>query len=269
MDMHQPTGASAIPVMRPRSGAPKVIGILNIVFGTALGLGGVCCGLYVMMLSALSPVIGAQQTQVFQQIKDGQAAQRAAQVRQLEEQEEAAQTEEEKQSIRDQRTTLQSTPIPTMPNIDMSKMYGMNDPRVIVYWLVDMLSGVLLNVLLIISGLGLVAMREWGRKMAITIAAIKIVRLLLLQAFSMLVIVPIVTKQMTEAMEQMMSQMQPGPGGAPPPAMGPQLGTVYGTMMTLSAVCMLIFGSIYPGIVLWLLTRPEAKLSGQQLESPK
>jgi hypothetical protein len=246
-----------------------MIGILNIVFGSALGLGGLCCGLYFMMISALGPVIGAQQSQVMQQMKDGQVAQRAAQVRQLEEQEEAAETEEEKQTIRDKRTALESTPAPMIPTVDMSKMYGLNDSRTIAYWLAEMLSGVILNVLMVISGVGLVAMKEWGRKMALIVAGIKIARLLLLQLFSILVIIPIVTKQMAEAMEQMMSQMPPGPGGAPPPAMGPQIGAVYGTMMTLGAVCMLIIGSIYPGISLWLLTRPEAKLSGQQLESPK
>jgi hypothetical protein len=104
--------------------------------------------------------------------------------------------------------------------------------------------------------------------MGFAVAGIKIVRLIVLQAFSVFVIVPTMTKQMSEAMEQMMSQMPPGPGGAPPP-MGAEFATVYGTLMTISAVCMVVFGSIYPIIVLWVLSRPEAKMYSQSVETTK
>ena len=244
----------------PKSGTPKVLGILNIVFGSALVLGGICCGMNLTMQAALAPMITAQQQQLQQQMKSTQDAERDERLKKLDEQEQAAQTEEEKLTIQSQRQTVLATPpvvMPVMP--DMSKMYGMNNPRVMGYSVTDILSGLLLNVFLLISGAGLVGMREWGRKLAVWIAAIKIGRLFLLTIYSIIFVAPVMAKQMTEALQQMLSQMPPGRGGAPPPQMGSELATIYGTMMTVSAAAMLVFGSIYPGILLWALTRPAAK----------
>jgi hypothetical protein len=99
--------------------------------------------------------------------------------------------------------------------------------------------------------------------MAIWVAAIKIGRLVILEAYSVIVVAPVIAKGMAESMQEMMSQMPPGSGGAPP-QLGPQIATIYGTMFTVTAVCMLVFGSIYPGILLWMLTRPDAKAACQR-----
>jgi hypothetical protein len=248
------------PGMPRPSGAPKVIGILNIVFGSALALGGLCCGVYLLTLSSLSPVIGAQQNLMQQQFQASQVAERTAALDQLKQALEAAEADDEKQRIQAEIDALEATPMAVMPAMpDMTKMYGMNNPRVIGFSSVDMLSSILLNVVLIVSGVGLVALREWGRKLAIIVAGLKIARLLVLQTISIIFIVPAMAKQMAEAMEQMMSQMPSGSGGGPPPGFSSNFAMVYGTSMTVTAVCMVIFGSIYPCIVLWVLTRPQAK----------
>ena len=64
---------------------------------------------------------------------------------------------------------------------------------------------------------------------------------------------------MAETMQEMISQMPSGPGGAPAPQFGPEFAIAMGVMMTVSAVCIAIFGSVYPGLLLWFLTRPAAK----------
>ena len=209
-----------------------------------------------MMQSAMAPMFTAMQ----QQVKTAQEAERAEQLRQLEEQEQAAQTEEEKQSIQNQRQATQSSPTIVMPIMpDMSKMYGMNQPRVMAYFMTDILSSIVLNVLLLVSGIGLVGMKEWGRKQALWVAAIKIGLLFVLQFYNIVMVAPVMAKQMTEVMEQMMSQVAPGSRGGPPPGFGSELATVYGISLTVTAVGTLLVGSIYPGILLWFLTRPEAK----------
>ncbi len=247
-------------VAPPKSGAPKVLGLLNIIFGAALLLCGLCSVVSVMTQIAMAPMLTAAQQQMQQRVKDQQEAERTEQLRILNEQEQAATTEEEKQKIQNQRQGVQTAPTVVMPVMpDMTKMYGMNDPHVLAYFLTDILSSVLMNSFLVISGVGLVGMKEWGRKLAIWVAAIKIGRLFVSQFYNIVVVVPVWVKQMTEVMEQMMTQMPPGPGGGPPPGFGSQLATIYGIMFTVAAVGTLVIGSIYPGILLWMLTRSDAK----------
>lgn len=55
-------------------------------------------------------------------------------------------------------------------------------------------------------------------------------------------------------------QQTPRQTGAPLPAqMAQTIATVYGVMMTSGAVLMIIGGSIYPIIMIWVLTRPAVK----------
>ncbi len=65
----------------------------------------------------------------------------------------------------------------------------------------------------------------------------------------------VVSLIVAQGMEDMMSQMmQNGPaGGGPPQIAGGSFGAIYGTMMTSWAVFLLIAGSIYPIVQIWLL----------------
>jgi hypothetical protein len=105
--------------------------------------------------------------------------------------------------------------------------------------------------------------------MSVVVAIGKLVRLVVMQTCNIIFILPIMTKQMTEGMQEMMSQMPVNPGAPPPPQFGPQFAMVMGTMMTASAVCMAVFGAIYPIISLWYLTRPETKAICQAQGSEK
>jgi len=250
--------------MRP-SGVPKVIGILNIIFGSILILFGLCSGLSLLMQRAMAPMIQMQQNQMGQVIQANQEAERTARLRKLEQEEEAAQTDEEKQAIIVQRQAIESAPpvkVPVIP--DMTKMYAMHDKRVLGFMITDMLLRIALNVLLIISGAGLVGAKEWSRKLAIKINVAKLVALLMVQAANIIIVLPIMAKQMSEGMQEMMSQMPPGSGGGPPPQFGSDFAIMMGTMMTAGAVFMVIFGSIYPAVSLWFLTRPDVRATCQR-----
>src|SRR5262249_7718006 len=112
--------------------------------------------------------------------------------------------------------------------------------------------------LLLISGIGLVTVKEWGRKLGVCIAALKIARLLGLYGFSIIVIVPITTQRLIQMVEEMQQNFPPGQranAGAPIADMA----KVMGTMMTVSFVAMIVLGAIYPVVALVVLTRPSVK----------
>jgi hypothetical protein len=264
VETSEPRPLPPAPVMRRPTSTPKIFGILNIVFGAFLILAGLCGTFGLFVQRAMAPLITAQQNQMRQSFQANQQAERDAELRKLELAEEAAQSEEAKQTIKVQRQALEATPMPVMPVIpDMSKMYAINDARVITFAVTDMLSAMVLNILMIVSGAGLLRMREWGRKTAIGMAIAKLVRLIVMQACNVFLVLPIVTKQMTEGMQEMMSQMPAGPGGAPPPQFGTQFAMVMGTMMSASAVCVAIVGAVYPILLLWFLTAEDAKAACQ------
>lgn len=241
-------------VAQPNTSAPKTIGILNIVFGCLLLLCVACSSLNLLMQSAMGPMMVAQQ----QQVQQAMQAERQRMVQELQELEKAAKDEKEKAELRGKQKVLQAQPLPKMP--DMTRFT--RDTRFQTYSIVDMVSGFLLNVLMVVAGIGLVCLKEWGRVTAIWVAALKIVRLLALYSFFALAVVPDMVQLLTSMFQEMFDEMAKG---APPGQKMPgaaevgQMGTAMGVMMTASAIGMIIFGVIYPTIVLIVLTRPRVK----------
>jgi hypothetical protein len=242
------------PEHRPRTGIPKVIGILNIVFGSLLMLCSICMGLGLAAQFAAGPMFAAQQ-QVFQQILE---ADRQQKLQDLQKRAQAAKNDKDKAEIQVQERALKAQPLPKLP--DMTKF--MQDPALQGYSIADVVSSLILNILLLVSGIGLVRYAEWGRRLGLWIAAIKIVRLVVIYGFFIVVVVPRVTKAITSIFQEMVQEMaKAAPPGQriPGPAEMAQMGTSLGIMYTVLAIGMVIFGVIYPIIVLILLSRPRVK----------
>jgi len=125
------------------------------------------------------------------------------------------------------------------------------------YW-VEILTGLAVNVVLLISGIGLLKYKGWARSLGIWTALFKILRLGLLYGFFIIVVVPPFSKAVGEAVGQMMVQQQQIMGGKGAPAMAdPQMFTkIYAIMYSFMGVGMIAIGSIFPGIMLYFLTRP-------------
>jgi hypothetical protein len=246
---------SSFPPVQPNTSVPRVIGTLNIIFAICLLLCGACYGLQVLMQSAMAPMMAAQQ----QQFQAAMAAERQKEIHNLREEEKAAKTDEEKAQIQAQIKAFQAQPLPTMP--DMTKLT--KDVRVQGYCLADIVTGMVLNVVMLISGIGLVGLKEWGRVTALWVAAIKIVRLVVLYGVFIVVIVPIITKQFIEIFEEMAKAAPPGAGGPGAQEME-TAGTFMGYMMTGTGIAIMIVGAIYPAVVLWLLSRPRVKAACTQ-----
>lgn len=138
------------------------------------------------------------------------------------------------------------------------------------YLWADLVTGPVLNLLMLASGMGLIQMKEWARKMALWIAGVKLARLVLLSGVLMAVVIP-----RTEAV---MERVAATPLGEVLVARlnsdNAELGTknpaavIYTTrnlpaevtlIQYVLAIMVLIVGSIFPTLTLILLTRPGAQ----------
>jgi hypothetical protein len=248
----------------PTPQGPKTIGILNIVFGSILLLCIPCAGAYMAVLANLGSIMEAQTQAMQSRLK---AVQQQA-LADLARREGEAKTEPEKAQIRSERQAVLSRPAPpAAPKMDFLTG-AMKDPRVIGHYAVDFGSGMILNVLMLAAGIGLVRLREWGRRMGTWVAGLKIARLLALTASVILVVIPTTTRIMRRDFAEIERQVAQG-GAAPAPAAAnaAELARAVGTMSTVYAVGMLVLGSIYPAITLAVLTRPGARAACLQKRS--
>ena len=244
-----------MPERRPKTTIPKTIGTLNIVFGSLLMLGAICSGLGLAMQSAMGPMMAAQQQQ-FQQMQE---ADRAQKLQELHDREKAAADENEKAAIQAQQKALKAMPVSKVP--DMAKFAQDADLQT-GYIIADVVTGLLLNILLIVSGIGLLSFKEWGRRLGLWVAAAKIIRLVALYGYFIVVVVPNVTKALTTMFKDMFEEAaKAAPPGqrVPGAAEMEQMGTGMGIFYTAFAVGMMILGVIYPIIVLILLSRSRVK----------
>lgn len=267
MDSPNPSG-----MIVPNPGPPKTIGILNIVFGGLMSL----CGIGLMLQMLFMPVIGRFfETRQKQAVAQAERAQRDAIKAQLDEltaREKSAQTDVEKAEIEAERKALQNRPKPYVPNMAMG-LNMMSDPVVIRYTWGDYISGLVLNVAMIVSGIGLVRLKPWGRSLALWVAGLKIVRCLILAGFGIMVLAPVMTKQIGKEFDNVGQQVGAQKGN-PQAAAGVQqqmktMKGFMGVMMAVSYGGTYLSYTIYPIIVLVVLTRPRVKAACLAWEKPE
>lgn len=241
MQADHSTSEPSMVSIAPDTTTPRVFGILNIIFSILAGL----FSIYTLAMAVMMPYMAQSMEEAAQRADEAAEKQLAA----LEEEIAQAETEEEKAELRMQRNTLANQKDPPIPNV----WEAMNNPKVITYGIVDGSTGVLLNLMMFVSGIGLLMRKEWARKLAIWTAATKIGRLLILQLVNIVMIVPIHTK----AAQQMFEQMDMGGG---PGAGSIDMAGMQGIMYTAMAVVTLAVGSVYPALSLWFLSRPSVKV---------
>lgn len=246
---------AAGPVL-PNPQGPKTIGLLNIIFASGLMLWSLCSAVSVAMMPLFSEAMKIPQ----QQLAKAGEQQRAAELQAVADQEQAATTEQEKEDLRAQRREIQRRPKPTLPpTMDMAKM-GLDQPPVIATVWLDVLTSLVLNTLMIVAGVGLIRFREWGRRLSLWVAGLKILRLAIVSAAYVLVFVPVIARGVADMMADMMAQQQAAMGRGPAGGMlnYQELARIYGITYTVMYLAIGVFGAIYPAISLWVLTRPGA-----------
>ena len=231
------------------SGVPHTLGILNIVFSIFLLLCIACYGTQILVHGMLGSTFVANQQQ-FQKAMD---AERQKEIDTLENSAKNAATEEEAESLRAKKVVLENMPTPKMP--DMSNMLGMKSPGVFAAYLFDCSTGLILNVFMLVSGIGLLKYRSWARKMALWVAGLKIIRLMIVGVLTIVLISPAVSEGMGEFVGEIAKASPQGP----PPQQNQveQMKTVYAWSTIISGGVLVVLGVIYPILSLRLLSRPQ------------
>ena len=249
-----PSGAPSPSPEPPKTSIPTTIGILNIIFGSLMMLCILCSSMYLAVMGAIGAPINAIQQQQFQQALQTERLQK---LQRLREQEQAAKDEKEKADLKAKQKALEEQPLPKMP--DFTKF--MREQSFVSFMIADYVSGLILNLAMVISGIGLLRRKEWGRVSGIWVAILKIVRLIVLYTIYALVVVPEMARGFTATFQEMFDDMAKAAPGqkVPGPDELAQMGTFLGIIWTASAIGMMIFGAIYPIVVWILLTRPRVK----------
>jgi hypothetical protein len=265
------SGESTPRVVLPKPLIPRTIGALNIAFGSILLLCGICSGLYFLMISAMNPLanaatgtggVGKNAVAIGADPQAQRKADRDAEIAKLLEKEKAAESEGEKDDLKKQRLELEDQAELAEMGQQSMAMFGLKDGVVKNYFLADVTTAGVLNVLMLIAGVGLVRLRAWGRKLGMWVAGLKVIRLLVVYSIFGAVVTPIMTKGVTDffnkAIEiQERQNARRGQGGTPPPLLRQQqaqVGKSMAMMWTAYAVGFIVMGSIYPAIALWLLS---------------
>jgi hypothetical protein len=240
----------------PNPRIPKVLGILNILFASVLLIGGLCS----MGTFALSPAISRTFMRMQKEAVAKQQAQKKTALDGLDEQEKAAATAEEKQEIEARRKVIQSAPDFQSAVVDPWEAFPIHEKRFQIYMGTDLLSALVLNLVMLAAGIGLVQRAEWGRKLGIWDAWLKIVRLVLVYGYLAIAIVPDFSTAMAKFAIESIARQQQALGRQVPAGLSYEnLAFVYSVGMTVGVVGTILFGSIYPAISLWLLTRRSAR----------
>lgn len=240
----------------PNPQIPKVLGILNILFASALMICGLCTIFYVSML----PVWGKFMDQAQKQVRAQEDKDRKAALEEIAAAEEEATTEEQKADLKARRKEVENRPrMSATLKMDLSST-GLTDRRLAIYAWVEFLTGLTLNLMMMAAGIGLVMRRLWGLRLGMWVAAMKIVRLVLVYGYAALVIVPLVSVGMAKFQMQAIAQQQQAIGKPMPPGFTVETFSRGMSIWFAScAVAVVVVGSIYPLVSLWLLSRPGAR----------
>ena len=263
----------------PNPQIPRTFGMMNLVFGILLLLMGAgYLAMYVFMPTFQKKMAGQMKEQLetakksreskLAELKKTEAAAKAKEA--------AAKTKEETEKAKEattaaveERETFENNPDPDLSA--MTDMMGWNimaDPRVAVYYFTEVISGMVFNVAMIISGIGLLGLAEWGRKAGIMVAWLKIVRWVAMTVVIMVLIVPITTEKMDKMMQSVQAQVNVKSGGRPAPVPMVGFGQMMAVMSAVGVVFSALVASIYPILSLWFLTRPPTRAACLQGSKP-
>ena len=217
---------------------------------------------------SIAPVIQKQFQSPIKQIQEKEKADRAAKIAELKASEADAKTEAEKKTFADERAAIESKVVVDLSAFDdLQNMTAYNEPKLAIYEIFDISTAVVLNVLMIVAGGGLMALKEWARRLAIWVAGLKILRWVLMIVGSMVLIIPMTLDRTEKAMAVVEAQIKASGSGAPPFSM-----TQVARWSLMAGVVFMVFGAIvaavYPAMMWWYLSRPAARAACMKKPSP-
>jgi len=239
--------------------------MLNVSFAGVMLLCGACSGFYLLLQVTMAPFSGAYMQSMQEGLHAQAKQEHEKKIAALQAQEDAATTEPEKSRIAAERQALEQKGPVEVQIPDMTSLY--RDPWLMGFLVADPLSGMIVNSLMLISGIGLIAAKNWARKLALWVAGFKIARLVLLYGYAIVVVVPLFAAMMGEMMEKTISTVPQRPGAPLPANFGQSIAMFYGIALSAGAVMMILGGAVYPLVVLWVLTRSKVKAACGELST--
>jgi hypothetical protein len=247
----------------PNPGPAKTVGILNIVVGSVLVVWGLCSGISALVMPMTREWIEVSQKKIEVANEEAAKAKIDADLAELDARERAAKTEEEKAEIKIEREAVKTRPTKPMITVDMSSSFKpASDPVYLRYEIANTVSGLLLNIALLVAGIGLIRLRESARQVTVWTCVLKIIRAIVLGAAAIIYVVPLMSRAADEQMQKMGAQIQAAqPNRAGPPVQ--QQLSVMSKYMAIGYAAMYIamFGisAAYVAVILIVLTRPRVK----------
>lgn len=224
---------------------PKVFGTLNIIFGLGLMACNLCYGFYGLIPAFMNTITDLPRREAIEQREEARQ-----ELEQLKADERRVKDEEQKAEIARKRKPLEARlAAPPPPTVEHS---AWKEPRYFIHFAADFITGELLNVLMLIAGIGLVRLARWGRTLAIWVAWFKIARLALLGLSMGLLVAPIVARGTAE-----MEAAAEAPG--PKPAPNPEVAWWLGATAAGWGIGLFLGGSIYPAVLIAMLGRPRVR----------
>jgi ABC-type multidrug transport system fused ATPase/permease subunit len=239
----------------PNPQVPRTFGLLNIIFGVIMLLVGAGYAVWFVMAPSFTK---AMQEGMEKQQASVKAAY-DAKIADLKRREAAAKTEEEKLTLKSERETQEAVPPPDMSAFgDLTGWNMFSDPRLAIYSISEVGAGILLNILMIVAGAGLLGLTNWGRRLALGVAWLKILRWAAMIVVTLVLILPITTERMQQAFAKMEAQQARAAGGAAVRMPMTEIARISAMTGAVFAVIGGLVATIYPALTLWFLTRPRA-----------
>jgi Sec-independent protein translocase protein TatA len=245
--------SSAEGTVLPKPGIPKTLGILNIIFGVCLVLFGFCT----IGLLIAAPSLMKLGEDMKKQVEAKAEAQKKETEKSYDDRIAAAKTDEEKKALEQEKAAA----IDNQPQvaIDLTGAEAViKDPKIMAIGLAGGISGLILHIILLISGIGLVRLAPWSRSLACWWAGLQVVQIIVMLALAILITLP-ANKPIQEAQ---LAKLEKAAQGKPPSS--PEAVALQMSKMTTSMEVPLTIGSnllylIYPIICLVLLNNKGAR----------
>lgn len=147
------------------------------------------------------------------------------------------------------------------PKIDVQAIFKESiarDPAYLIHFGFDLVTGLVLNLLMFVAGIGLIYLKGWGRWLAISVAGLKLIRLLILAVSMTFAVNPVVSRVVTDLENRSVAAFPEV--AATDPHVGPEIAR----WLTTTAWVMFSFGSIYPIATLTMLRGPAIRAAFRQ-----
>lgn len=233
-------------VVIPNPRIPSILGTLNIAFGILLILSSLCLIAWTIMLARLEQSTRAARTPKLEERLTDLRARLQAEP-----------NSGERARLQSQIDALEEEKADNEGAADLLGGQTMKDPIIAVPFWIDHGLGVILNLLMLASGVGLVALRPWGRKLALGVAGLKLAKLAVLTLVTVFVIVPFQITQTRTTWAKL--EMRQSPGMTPARKLANDMALMTATYATVSAVGFGLVGMVYPALSLWLLNKPSTR----------